>query len=178
MEVELNEAQPIPEIPAPSSRFREFQKADARYVKVEQLGGWIFFGILCVVELVLLVVLYLTLGFGIIYAILCVATLGLLLFLGWALQAYPAAAHQYYCWKLDERGLQIHKGIWFRSEISVPLHRVQHTDVEEGPLLRRYGLAKLVVHTAGTQEASVELEGLEATLARELRDLLIMDKEF
>ncbi len=93
MEVELNEAQPIPEIPAPSSRFREFQKADARYVKVEQLGGWIFFGILCVVELVLLVVLYLTLGFGIIYAILCVATLGLLLFLGWALQAYPAAAH-------------------------------------------------------------------------------------
>ena len=42
----------------------------------------------------------------------------------------------------------------------VPFGRVQHIDVHQGPIERAYGLATLVLHTAGTHNASVALPGL------------------
>jgi membrane protein YdbS with pleckstrin-like domain len=42
----------------------------------------------------------------------------------------------------------------------VPFGLVQHIDVHQGPLERVYGLATLVLHTAGTHNASVSLPGL------------------
>ena len=50
---------------------------------------------------------------------------------------------------------------------------MQHTDVSQGPLERRFGLATLVVHTAGTAHASVELPGLQHAVAIEVRDFLV-----
>ena len=61
----------------------------------------------------------------------------------------------------------------WRSEISVPKSRVQHTDVSQGPLQRRFGLATLVLHTAGTQHAAVSLSGLSHEAALQIRDYLI-----
>ncbi len=57
--------------------------------------------------------------------------------------------------------------------ISVPLARLQHADISQGPLQRQWGLAKLIVYTAGTQHASVELEGLAYETAIKLRDHLL-----
>ncbi len=54
----------------------------------------------------------------------------------------------------------------------VPRSRVQHTDVSQGPLERRYGLGTLVVYTAGTNHARVALPGLAHEVARALRDEL------
>jgi uncharacterized protein len=55
----------------------------------------------------------------------------------------------------------------------VPRERVQHTDVERGPLGRRFGLATLVVHTAGHQDSEIRLEGLEHGTALAVRDRLL-----
>ena len=44
---------------------------------------------------------------------------------------------------------------------NVPRSRVQHTDVSQGPLERNHGLGTLVVYTAGTDHAKVELGGLD-----------------
>lgn len=75
--------------------------------------------------------------------------------------------------RLDGEGLSIHRGVWWRSETHVPRSRVQHTDIQSGPLDRRLGLADLLVHTAGTQMATVRLEGLAVERARALRDALL-----
>jgi membrane protein YdbS with pleckstrin-like domain len=50
---------------------------------------------------------------------------------------------------------------------------VQHTDIQRGPLDRRLGLAELLIHTAGTQMATVRLPGLTADRASALRDALL-----
>jgi membrane protein YdbS with pleckstrin-like domain len=50
---------------------------------------------------------------------------------------------------------------------------VQHTDVSQGPLQRRYGLATLTVHTAGTENAQVQLPGLPHDVALSIRDHLL-----
>jgi len=88
-------------------------------------------------------------------------------------QWWPGYSHPFTRWRLDGAALRIRRGVLWRQEIDVPLSRVQHTDVVQGPIERRYGIAKLVVHTAGTVDATVELRGLDVAVARAVRDLLV-----
>ena len=55
----------------------------------------------------------------------------------------------------------------------MPRARVQHTEVHEGPLLRRFGMAALKVFTAGTRMAELEVRWLPRAAAMELRDRLL-----
>lgn len=73
-------------------------------------------------------------------------------------------------------GLRIRRGVCWWRETLVPRSRVQHLDLERGPIERRLGLATLVIHTAGTRMNAVRLAGLDATRARVLRDALV-DRE-
>ena len=75
--------------------------------------------------------------------------------------------------RLDADGLHVRRGLCWRSETLVPANRVQHIDLERGPLLRRRGLATLVVHTAGTRHNAVRVVGLELATARSLRQALV-----
>jgi len=56
--------------------------------------------------------------------------------------------------------LRVVKGVLFHSDTVVPFSRVQHIDVEQGPLERTFGIARLILHTAGTHNSSVILPGL------------------
>lgn len=76
-------------------------------------------------------------------------------------------------WRLDERGLQVRRGVFWRSEILVPRTRVQHLDLERGPIERRFGLATLVVHTAGTRMHALSQHGFLDADAVALRDALL-----
>ncbi len=78
-------------------------------------------------------------------------------------------------WKLDAIGLHVRRGLFWHTEVLVPRSRVQHLDVERGPIERQFTLATLVVHTAGTQTAALRLSGLEDGDAVSLRDALIPD---
>jgi len=101
------------------------------------------------------------------------AWLLLALLLAWWAQRWPPLAHRHAAWSVDSAGLSIRRGVWWRHVIRVPRSRVQHTDVTQGPLERRYGLGTLVVHTAGTEHAQVPLRGLDHALALRLRDHLL-----
>ena len=67
--------------------------------------------------------------------------------------------------------LTIATGIMFRSVHSVPYGRFQSVKIDEGPVDRRYGLAKLTVATANGS-TSVTLPGLPKQEAERLRALL------
>lgn len=69
-----------------------------------------------------------------------------------------------------EDELAIRRGMWVRVRTIVPFGRVQHIDVAQGPIERRYGLATLILHTAGTRGAAVPLPGLDHGLAEAMRD--------
>jgi hypothetical protein len=76
-------------------------------------------------------------------------------------------------WRLDGDGLRVRRGRFWRSEVLVPRARVQHLDIERGPIERRYGLATLVVHTAGTRLSAVRQPGFDEDSANQLRDALV-----
>ena len=88
-------------------------------------------------------------------------------------QRWPAIEHRHASYLVDERGIEIRKGVYWRRVTHVPRSRIQHTDVAQGPLERSHGLGTLVVHTAGTDHARVELAGLDHAVAVAIRDHLL-----
>lgn len=96
--------------------------------------------------------------------------------LAWLAEAWPPQVYARTHYQLDEDGLQIARGVYWRTVTHVPRSRVQHTDVSQGPLERRYGLGTLVVYTAGTNHARVALPGLAHDTAVQLRDTLRLDR--
>jgi membrane protein YdbS with pleckstrin-like domain len=74
---------------------------------------------------------------------------------------------------VSEEGIVIRRGVFWRTSISVPKSRIQHTDVSQGPVLRAFDLACLVIYTAGTHHASVALSGLAHDTAVRIRDHVI-----
>lgn len=70
-----------------------------------------------------------------------------------------------------EEDLTIAHGILFRGLHTLPYGRVQSVKIDEGPVDRRYGLAKLTVSTAAGG-STVVLPGLPKQEAERLRALL------
>ncbi|WP_253705433.1 PH domain-containing protein [Brachybacterium sp. P6-10-X1] len=70
-----------------------------------------------------------------------------------------------------EEDLSIASGIMFRAVHTIPYGRVQSVKIDEGPVDRRYGLAKLTVSTAAGG-STVVLPGLPKQEAERLRALL------
>lgn len=100
----------------------------------------------------------------------CVALVGLPLFGLWLARKQ----YRYTQWKLDADGFALRRGNLWRSETRVPASRVQHLDLKRGPLERRYQLATLVIHTAGTRDSAVTITGLDDVDAERLRDRLAL----
>jgi len=90
---------------------------------------------------------------------------------------WTAARHRHLRYQVDERGLRIRRGVFWRKTILIPVTRVQHTDVSQGPVQRSFELAALTVHTAGTEGASISLAGLEHGVATRLCDHLQPERE-
>ena len=75
-------------------------------------------------------------------------------------------------YRLTERMLHTMHGWMFHTDTLVPFVRVQHLDVTRGPLDKLFGTASLVVHTAGTHNSIVTVNGLAPNRAEEIRDII------
>ncbi|MFT4512028.1 MAG: membrane protein YdbS with pleckstrin-like domain [Planctomycetota bacterium] len=64
-------------------------------------------------------------------------------------------------------------GILFVEERAVPVRRMQHVDLVRGPIERAFGLATLVVFTAGNEGSAFRVPGLPVQEAQELRDRIV-----
>ncbi len=74
---------------------------------------------------------------------------------------------------IRERDITFRKGwIWW-SETAVPFNRIQHCEIEQGPIEKIYGLATLEVYTAGKNSSDVSISGLEREVAERLKDFIL-----
>jgi len=89
---------------------------------------------------------------------------------------YIGAYYRHFGYAMNDHGLYINRGVFWRKKIVVPRNRVQHTDVTQGPLERKFELSELVVHTAGTRNASVRLPGILFDDAEILRESLSFEE--
>ncbi len=155
----------------------EFHSPDPRQISLERIQAWIVFAVLLTGAMVGLVITLIASGLTSVFLLVFGGVFTLLALILWHGLAWPAVAHRYNKWRLDETGLEIRNGVFWRHQVSVPVARVQHVDVLQGPLQRRFGLGTVTVHTAGTTNASVSFEGFAYEDACQLRDQLIQQRE-
>lgn len=77
-------------------------------------------------------------------------------------------------WGYAFTGAELHvaHGYWIETYTIVPIVRVQHIDVVQGPLERLFSVCTLVLHTAGSDANMVALPGLNRETADEIRDAI------
>jgi membrane protein YdbS with pleckstrin-like domain len=110
---------------------------------------------------------------GWIRALLSSAWLALVIVAAVVAYRWPLRHYQHTSYRVDDQGIEIRRGVLWRVVINVPRSRVQHIDVSQGPLGRRYGLGTLIVYTAGTDHAKVAFAGLEYGRALRIREHLL-----
>jgi membrane protein YdbS with pleckstrin-like domain len=86
---------------------------------------------------------------------------------------WPSLAFERWGYAIQEDQLLIAHGVLFRSMVAIPLGRVQHVDVRQGPIEQWLGLARLSVHTASGLGSDGVIPGLEMQVAMGLRDRLV-----
>jgi hypothetical protein len=82
----------------------------------------------------------------------------------------PVRRYRSWGYRLDSEELLLRHGLWTHIETLVPLRRVQHLDVAQGPLERGFRVTRLVLHTAGTINSQIVLPGLSRRTAETIRD--------
>lgn len=153
------------------------RRLDPRVVTLDRIVGWIVTAAISLGSLVGLAVVFLVAddlpGWAMALFVLLWALVTLVL--AWSSHRWPAIEHRHTSYRVDERGIEIRRGVIWRRAIQVPRSRVQHTDVSQGPIERGFGLGTLVIYTAGTEHARVDLPGLEHATALRIRDYLLPD---
>jgi uncharacterized protein len=148
---------------------------DPRVIPLERIAGGLFIAGIALASLI-------GIGFAVVVSddmpgVLRILLPGLWLVLAllgaWHAYSWPPHAYQHTSYRIDDQGIEIRKGVYWRIVINVPRSRVQHIDVSQGPIERRYGLGTLVIYTAGTDHARVALSGLEHGRALRIREHLL-----
>ena len=156
-----------------------WQRLDPRSIQLHRAVGWITTACVVSVYSMVLVVMWVAAllqdeNLSIVLPVLLSAgwpplTAALI----WLAHRFPELHYRHTTWRIDDVGLMIRTGVVWRKEISVARSRVQHIDVSQGPIERRFGLATLSVYTAGTEHSQVNLDGLEHGTALAARDALL-----
>ncbi|HZH06009.1 MAG TPA: PH domain-containing protein [Lautropia sp.] len=95
---------------------------------------------------------------------------GVALLLAYPVLVSPIRRYRSWGYALGDDELRLSHGIWTHLDTVVPLRRVQHLDVAQGPIERTFGVTRLVLHTAGTMNSQIVLPGLSRNSAEGIRD--------
>lgn len=83
---------------------------------------------------------------------------------------WPPLSFRAWRFSVDDDYLAMRYGVLFVEERRVPVPRMQHVDLMRGPIERLFGLATLVVFTAGNEGSAFRVPGLLVARAEALRD--------
>jgi membrane protein YdbS with pleckstrin-like domain len=84
----------------------------------------------------------------------------------------PPLEYRYRKYDITQDEIYIERGILTRVKTIAPFNRIQHIDLRQGVLERIFGLASLIIFTAGTRGPELVLPGLPLPYAEMLRDNL------
>ncbi len=162
---------PIEELP--SVKEVRFQRPAAAYIRVSYISTAIFLAFLLAGLAFLLLIPALR---GVTVLGLGVFTLGLpALWLVLAVLGFwlTYRAFQIMGYALRERDIIFRKGVIFRSVTTIPFNRVQHCEVQQGPIERLFGLSSLEIFTAGGQSSDLKIPGLRMEQAEQMKAFIM-----
>ena len=74
---------------------------------------------------------------------------------------------------IRQHDIVLKSGVFWRKETIQPLKRVQHVELTQGPIDKRYGLAKIKLFSAGTAMSTYVIPGLEYQLGLRIKQFIL-----
>jgi len=139
------------------------QKLHKDYIKASKLTSYISHGIFIIIIIAALIVVLIK-----DWTMIPIYIAGAVWILSFVIFTYIMPSYEYrsFSFEVFDEELEIQSGIWFRSNVLIPMNRVQHVEVGSGPIMRKYKLASLKVVTAAKQH---EISGLHQSNAEALK---------
>ncbi|UXR75756.1 MULTISPECIES: PH domain-containing protein [unclassified Staphylococcus] len=81
----------------------------------------------------------------------------------------PIYSYHVFRYHYSEQGIVVREGFIFIEETKVPLFRIQNIDIDEGFIMRKYGLATLTISTAG---GNTEIRLIDKQQALKIKQLI------
>lgn len=81
----------------------------------------------------------------------------------------PIIRWKRWSYDVNDRGVDMQRGIIILKRTIIPINRVQHVDTKQGPIYRKYGLSSISLSTAATTH---EIPALDEETANSLRELI------
>ncbi|WP_411348797.1 PH domain-containing protein [Paenibacillus sp. WLX2291] len=142
------------------------RKLHPDWILAERKSALISNGIWLLAVLVMLSVPSLLDWFRVPVWIWIIAILVVVLRMGMNAFVLPYFRYEKFAFNVSDEEVHIHRGWLFISEMIVPMTRVQHVELESGPILRQYGLASVEIVTAATTHV---IAGLKLDEAEQLK---------
>lgn len=157
----------LPSQHLPSIDDIQFESLELNYQKVSIYFTAFFF--------IAAIIIYL--GIGIFVEELFASPLIWIVVGGWILVAsffifLSYRSYFYEGFALRQKDVVYKSGMWFRSTIIVPFNRVQHCEINQGPIDRYFGLSELSLFTAGGSSSDLNIPGLSQETAAKLKQFI------
>jgi membrane protein YdbS with pleckstrin-like domain len=155
--------------PAEATDQKDFQKLDPKIITSWKITRWIrvgFFVILLGIPTLILA----TQEFFSIIAIPVLVFDGLVAaYLMVTVFLYPLIEYRQWGYIITEDRVEIRHGIFFLQTTVIPVIRVQHVTISQGPINRRLGISTIEINTAS---GVFKIEGISDTNAKSIADSL------
>jgi membrane protein YdbS with pleckstrin-like domain len=76
-----------------------------------------------------------------------------------------------------EKDISFKSGWLWRNMTTVPFNRVQHCDIKQGLIDRRFGLSRLTIYTAGGESTDLHIPGLLPETSERLKAYILKSTE-
>lgn len=80
---------------------------------------------------------------------------------------------QHKSFALREKDVIYRSGWLWRYVTTAPFNRVQHVRIDQGPIERRFNLARLKIYTAGGTSSDLTIPGLDPSMANDLKEFIV-----
>lgn len=84
--------------------------------------------------------------------------------------------HHHKKYILRERDVIYRRGWLWRQEIIIPFNRIQHIDVQQGPIERMFDLGSLSIYTAGGSGSDLRIPGLAFPKAHNIKSYILQNE--
>ena len=136
-----------PELPSLDGREPEKFKPSPRYLAMQKFFFWlwlvIFDGVILTVWLVIMGVQPIAGGLLLLPMIALITCPGIVAFVAMYLR------YDTMWYVMNERSIRIRRGIWIIHETTITFENIQNVTVSQGPVQRYFGVASVVIQTAG-----------------------------
>lgn len=144
-----------------------FQKIDKNYLKVIMINTFLVFipaliGLIFFInkKLAESIPNYITLVYSLFFILF--ALIFLFLIIGFSRRKY----------ELREKDISYKSGVIEKKMTTVPFSRIQHVEIDEGPISRIFGLSSLSVYTAGDSSDDLEIKGIKKEEALRIKEFI------